>query len=177
MAGWWRRNRWGLVALGPVLAATVALQWGDVRDRYFRSEPREPVNAAGDGWVTYAGARMRLTDLGPATDLDDFAGRPYQPPGGTEVWRATLRFDTPRPDDIAGCDIALEDGAGRIYAANPQELTSTRARFASCIPSDEDEGKPEFERVAHFIVPAGARAAAVRITLTSQLPRYARLPG
>jgi hypothetical protein len=172
---WWRRNRWWLVALVALLAATVALTWSDVYDRHWRSEPRIPVGPGGDGSVQFAGARLRLADLGPGTALTDYAGKPYQPPAGLQVWRATIAFDTAQPDAIAGCEIALEDTAGRVYGANPQELSGTRARFASCLPSTEDEGKPEFATTAYFVTPAGARPAAVRITLPTQIPRYARL--
>jgi hypothetical protein len=174
--GWWRRNRWWLVALVPVLAATVALNWGDVYDKHWRKVPHAPVGPAGDGSVQFAGARLRLTDLVPgAATLTDYAGKPYQPPAGMQVWRATIAFDTTRPDDIAGCEIALEDTAGRVYGANPQELARMRARFASCIPSTEDEGKAKFAKTAYFVTPADARPAAVRITLATQIPRSARL--
>ncbi len=173
--GWWRRNRWWLVALVPVLAATVALTWGDVYDKYWRNVPRAPVETGGDGSVRFAGARLRLADLGPGTGLTDYAGKPYRPPAGMQVWRATIAFDTTRPDDIAGCEIALEDTAGRVYGANPQELSGTRARYASCIPATEDEGKPKFAKTAYFVTPADARPAAVRITLATQVPHYARL--
>jgi hypothetical protein len=172
---WLRRNRWGLVALVPVLAATIGLQWGDAYDRYWRNEPREPVTAGRDGWVWFAGARMRLVDLGPGTDLEEFGGEPYRPPAGTEVWRAKVSFDAPRPDDLGGCAIVLADAAGRTYQASPSELSGTRAGFAGCTPSFSDKGATRYESTVYFLVPKGARPAGVRITMGTQNPRYALL--
>jgi hypothetical protein len=184
--GWLRRNRWGLVALVPVLAATVSLQWGDVYDRYWRNEPRQPVTASRDGWVAFAGARMRLTGLGPGTDLEAFGGEPYQPPDGTAVWRAKISFDAPNPDDLAGCEIAMADADGRTYEASPSELASTRAGFASCTPSSSDEGTAgrdakagggttKYEQTVYFLTPSATRPAGIRVTLRSEYPRYALL--
>jgi hypothetical protein len=172
---WLRRNRWGLVALVPVLAATVSLQWGDVYDRYWRNEPRRPITAGDDGWVAFAGARMRLTDLAPGSDLEAFGGGPFQPPPGTALWRAKISFDAPKPDDLGGCAIVLADAAGRTYEANPPELSSTRAGFASCTPSFSEEGKTKYESTAYFVTPSATRPAGVRVTLRTQYPRYALL--
>lgn len=176
MSTWWRRNRWGVAALVPVLAATVALNWGDAYDKYWKSQPREAVTASDDGWVSFAGARMRLAGLGPGNDLTVFGGKPFPAPSGTTVWKARIAFAGAQPDDLAGCAILLEDAAGRTYEASPAELSEARgAGFVSCTPSIEDEDRTEYERAAYFITPAGTRPSAVRITLRTQTPRFARL--
>jgi hypothetical protein len=172
---WLRRNRWGLVALVPMLAATVALQWGDVYDRYWRGQPRQPVAAGRDGWVAFAGARMRLTELGPGTDLAGFGGEPYRPPAGTAVWRAKISFDAPKPDDLGGCAIVLADADGRTYEAGPREFSSARAGFPSCTPSLSDEGKTEYEQTVYFLTPTEAQPAGIRVTLRTEYPSYALL--
>jgi hypothetical protein len=173
--GWWRRNRWGLIALIPVLAATIGLNVGDVYDTYWKGKPREPVKPGADGWVSFGGARMRLADLAPAADLQTFGGKAFTPPGGSAVWKATLAFDTAKPDSIGGCDIELEDSSGRTFGANPSELTSTEAGFASCLPDFGAAKTAKYQTVAYFVTPSSARPSAIRITLRTQLPRYARL--
>jgi hypothetical protein len=172
---WLRRNRWGLVALVPVLAAIVALQWGDVYDRYWGTEARDPVTAGPDGWVSFAGARIRLADLGPGTDLKTYGGEPFRPPAGTAVWRATVSFAAPRPDRLNGCAIRLTDSAGRVYQANPSDLEGARTGFVSCTPSTSDEGSTEYDVTAYFLTPDESRPSAVRITVSTQYPRYALL--
>jgi hypothetical protein len=173
--GWLRRNRWGLIALLPVLAATIGLSWGDAYDTYWKSQPREPVKAGSDGWVSFAGARIRLADLSAGTDLTDFGGDKFVPPSGTAVWKARLMFDAARTDGLRGCLIKLQDAGGRTYEARPPELSGSRARSTGCTPSLEDEGKTRYEAVAYFVTPSWARPAGVRITMALQYPRYVLL--
>lgn len=171
----WRRNRWGLIALVPVLAATIGLTWGDAYERYWKTRPREPVTAGSDGWVSFAGARIRLADLGAGTDLKDYSGDRFVPPSGTAIWKARLVFDVAKTDGLPGCLIRLEDAGGRIYEARPPELSRSETGVATCTPSIEDEGKTRYERVAYFVTPSWARPAGVRITLGSQFPKYVLL--
>ena len=178
MNNWWRRNRWGLIALVPVLATTVWLSWGDAYDRYWKRQPNEPVRAGSDGWVSFAGARMRLEGLGEGEHLTVFGGEKFTPPSGTAVWEARIAFDAPKPDDLGGCQIKLQDSAGTIYDASPVELSSVRVGaervgFASCTPDFDETAKTKYERAAYFLTPASIRPAAVRIILPTQNPRYA----
>jgi hypothetical protein len=172
---WLRRNRWGLLALVPALVLALWPSGCDGYARYRASRPREPVTASRGGWVTFAGARMRLVELVPAGDLADFGGRPVPLPEGTRAWRARIAFEAPRTAPVAGCRLTLEDTAGRTFEAGPAELQGARIPFAGCAPEPADGASPAFETVAHFLLPTAARPAAVRVTVATQLPRYARL--
>lgn len=172
--GWWRRNRWGLLALIPMLAAAGWVHYDDVHDSYWASRPREPVAADASGWVFFAGARIRLVGLEPATDLRTFGGEPFQPPAGVAAWRATIVLQAPDQEALTGCALLLEDAAGNTYEANPRELDGARVPFASCT-ADDEPAPPSYETVAYFATPVSAQAAAVRVTVATRLPRYARL--
>jgi hypothetical protein len=163
---WWRRNRWGLAALLPALAAAVGMDMREAYDRYWSSQPRQPIAASADGWVTFAGARMRLIDLTPAEELREYGGRPYTPPPGVRVWRAEIVFDEAARQALGACHLQLEDDAGRTFDAGPTDLRHVRIPLAGCAPPSA---------MAYFIAPASARPVAVRIVLLSKLPAYARL--
>jgi hypothetical protein len=123
---------------------------------------------------------MRLVELAPATGLADFGGHPVALPAGARAWRARIAFDTPQPDALAGCRLTLEDAAGRTFEAGPAELQRARIPFASCVAdraagTAPAPGNQAFETVAHFVLPESAPPAAVRVTVATKLPRYARL--
>jgi hypothetical protein len=176
MTGFWRRNVWGLIALVPVLVATLWLTLGDAYDIYWKRYPREPVVAGGDGWISYGGARIRLIGLAPAHNLKDYSGKPWTPPASSRAWRATISFQLADPKaKIGGCTLALEDSAGHTYHANPSELHGARTPYAGCTQDTLATPAPTFELAAYFVLPADAKAVALRVTLAAELPRYARL--
>jgi len=172
---WWRRNWWGLLALVPALALAFYAPVKDARDQYWLSKPHEPVSAAADGWVSYAGARMRLVALVPATDVKDFSGKPVSLAGGAQIWRATIAFKAPDPTKIDGCELALESSDGATFEANPSELTRADVHYASCAPDTSAKPGLEYQAVAYFVVPRTTRPVAVWVILATKLPRYAWL--
>src|SRR6185369_7590884 len=111
----------------------------------------------------FAGARLRLAELTPATDLRSFGGRPYTPPASVRVWRAEIVFAGAARDALAGCRLTLEDDAGRTFDASPAELRRLRVPFASCAPPPAPAATPsstmpaEYTTMAYFVTPAGAR--------------------
>ncbi|BCB80925.1 hypothetical protein Pflav_073350 [Phytohabitans flavus] len=123
--GWWRRNRWGLIALLPVLALALAPSVNDALDQYNRYAHEAVLPSAG-GWISYSDARMRLVSFGPATDLKTYGGEPFQPPDKTKAWKATVEFEAADKEAIIGCDLALEDAEGRLFSTNPAELSGAR---------------------------------------------------
>lgn len=173
--GWWRSNWWGLLALVP--AAVLAL-WSPTHDAYetFHRYSHVPVNSAPGGWVTYAGAKMRVTAMGPADDLKGFDGGPAKLTGGIQAWKATIEFQTSNPDSIGGCQIFLEDNAGARYESDPAELADYDIPFsAACMPDLLATPSPTFQTVAYFVTPGTARAVAIQVKLPTQEPKYARL--
>ncbi|MEJ3745251.1 hypothetical protein WEI85_18405 [Actinomycetes bacterium KLBMP 9797] len=174
--GWWRRNLWGLIALVPVFALAIAPAAKDGWDLYNRIEAHEAVPAGADGWVTYAGARIRLVELAPATGLQNYREQPFTPPKGVRVWRATLAFETSDPQGMVSCGIELEDRAGRRYSDAPNELSGAAdLGFSNCAPEDDNTPSP-YQTFAYFALPESATPAAIRITRPTGLPRYAHLP-
>lgn len=171
---WLRRNRWWLLVLLPVLVAAGWLHYDDVYEGFHDRKPTEPVAAGDGGWVSFAGARMRLVSLEKAEDLEKNGGDPFTVPGGATAWRATIAFEAPDQDAIGGCQVSLEDDRGRTYDSGPSELSGARTGFASC--GAPDKATPaSYQSVVYFVTPGGTRATAVRITLATKLPRYARL--
>lgn len=181
--GWWRRNRSGLLLLVPVLVVALWSPVRDTLDTYRRTGPRQPVSGAPGGWVDFAGTRMRLVSLTEDDHPGDArTGGPALPPG-VRAWRAVLAFDPAASHAVDGCQLELEDTAGRRYDDNPNELSPFFLPFASCAPDDADNGEgrpapdgaPGYRTWAYFVMPAGARPAAVRVLLATHYPRYARL--
>jgi hypothetical protein len=173
--GWWRSNWWGLLAVVP--AAVLAL-WSPTHDAYetFHRYSHEPVNSTPGGWVTYAGAKMRVTAMGPADDLKKFDGTPAQLRGGIRAWKVTIEFQTSKPDSIGSCAIFLEDSAGATYEPAPAELADYDLPFsASCLPDLLATPSPTFQTVAYFVMPGTARPAAIQVKIITEEPKYARL--
>jgi hypothetical protein len=181
--GWWRRNRWGLIALVPALAAAVAVPTYEAYEGYWKSRPREPIVAGDDGWVAFAGARLRLEELAPADDLVDSNRNPVTPPEGVKVWRVRIAFNAPDAESLAGCALTLEDDSGRTYGDAPRDLAMVTLLNARCTPPDTELATPSpgasapstYENVTYFATPSSARPVAVRVTLRGHLPAYARL--
>ena len=173
---WWRRNRWGIVALVPALALAFYAPVHDFHERYWFGKPHQPLGAAPGGWVDYADARMRLVDLrdvtGQVTDYDD---KPFKLPAGVRVWSATLEFVAADSDKILGCQLSIESAAGSTFDANPNELFGADLRYAGCTPGGIGTPPPQYQTVAYFVLPSTARPVAVRVALATKLPRYARL--
>ena len=174
--GWFRSNRWGLVAVIPVTIAMIIVYFdrSNAYEKYWEFQPREPV-AAVNGWAEFADAKIRLVEFGPAKDLLDSAGKPYKPAQGLTAWRAVLEFNVADQTTIMGCTIGLEDKRGRLYSARPDELNGARIKtFPGCTDLD-DEKLDRYQTVAYFVTPTFTSPVAVRVNRGSNLPRYARL--
>jgi hypothetical protein len=171
--GWWRRNWWGLLILPVVLTASLFTGMREMYEAFWSSQPRVPVTAEAGGWVGLGGARMRLVELAETGRPPDQPGWPASLPAGVRSWRATLEF-AGNSEDLAGCTIELETSGGAIYAADPAELG--RIGFAICTPEDNASAATMRRLTVYFLVSASTQPVAVRVTVVTQLPRYARLP-
>jgi hypothetical protein len=69
----------------------------------------------------------------------------------------------------------LEDAQGRRYASSPSELASANLPIGGCTPAYDATPAPEYETEAYFVMPAGARPVAVRMSVRTLAPDYARL--
>ncbi|HET6211485.1 MAG TPA: hypothetical protein VFE14_01295 [Micromonosporaceae bacterium] len=173
--GWWRHNRWGLIAVVPSLVVAIGFTYSTAYNAYWKHHPREPVAAGEGGWVSYGGARIRLLGLAPAYNVKDYGGKPFGPPGTARIWRATLAFEVSDKDTLAGCDLLLEDTDGRTYSAGPSELRGARVPYPSCTQDSLATPSPRYEVAVYFVLPGTAKGAAVRVQLDTKLPHYARL--
>jgi hypothetical protein len=185
--GWWRRNRWGLLALIPTAAAIAGLSYQSVSD-YHASTPHQPVPVGADGIAALDGARFHLTGLAEATDLRTFDGQPFAPPPGVVIWRATIDFDTGPHSPIGGCAISAEDSGGRLFDGDPTELVQDAdgALSRGCLPADDADAEMDdnnfpvkgskYTNTEYFAVPVGDQLVAVRILPSGFSPQYVRLP-
>ncbi|MEN3608247.1 hypothetical protein [Plantactinospora sp. ZYX-F-223] len=172
--GWWRRNRWGLLALLPALLLALGPGVKDGYERYSRAEYLEPVGVGADGWVEFSGARIRLVELVEASSVPARGSRPVTLPEGVRVWRATVAFELSAPEALIGCLPYLEDGDGRLFSVNPPELSGARLPVTQCVADDPAQRSLQAE--AYFLLPRPAAPVALRIVKPTQRPRYARLP-
>lgn len=174
---WWRHNWWGVLAMLPVLVALVVLGPTDAYEAWRDAEPREEIRPGADGWVDYAGGRIRLGDVSPA-EVADGSGQPYPVPAGLRAWRVTVSVEAAGdPDTLLGCELQLEDGQGRRFGNDPQELADAYLDgewFAGYQCSPPEEGVERFETVALFALPASAEPVALRVTHFAAMPRYVR---
>jgi hypothetical protein len=178
--GWWRRNRWGLVALVPALAAMLALSAEDLYYGVYARQPRQPVPANGDGRYELRGTQIRLVGLDPAADLKRYNGSGFVAPVNVTIWRARIEFSTPGETELGGCTITLEDSAGRIFNDDPRDLLTGAADVVShgCSADFNVPDPSRYVNAIYFALPRDARPVAVRINDVRSLPRYIRLsPG
>ncbi|GAA3725412.1 hypothetical protein GCM10022225_02880 [Plantactinospora mayteni] len=172
--GWWRRNRWGLLALLPALVLALGPGVKDGYEQYSQAEYLEPVGVGADGWVEFAAARIRLVELVEVPSVPARGSRQVTLPEGVRVWRATLAFELPDPEALIGCLPYLEDRDGRLFSANPPELNGARLPVTRC--AADDPAQRSLQTEAYFVLPGPATPAALRIVKATQRPRYARLP-
>lgn len=165
--GWWRRNVWGLVAVLPTLALMLAAAGYSDLEFWQRGKP-QVVRPAADGVAEFAGLRMRVAELAPATDLKRGGDRPFVVPDNMTAWRVVLDVEGPTdlgPDEVVYCDISIEDTAGNRYGDQPRELSSARTPLGNCNPENSPvpAGSGRYQTVAHFVTPRGVEIAAVRV--------------
>jgi hypothetical protein len=195
MAGWWRRNAWGVVLLVPALGAVAVAPYLQTYDSFLRHQDRTAVAPDAEHWVTYHGARMRLAELSEETTVPKYDGTPVPTPKGMRVIKAVLQFDGV-PDDLGGCRVFLQDTAGEQYSEGPTELstldgaslphggcgmdddpvTPSASASAAASPTPRPSGAPaKWKTVCYFVLPITAYPSSVRIVIATELPRYALL--
>ena len=168
-----KRNLWGLVALLPVTAAfgIVALD----RTGYFDvRSPGQAVTAEPTQWVAYSDAKLRLLNLVTTADLYDGEAKPVKLPDQVRAWRAVIEIQVSDQRSLDGCQLSLEDSAGRVFGTQPSELSAVRMPPPTC--TAEDKGLNTYQVTVLFVTPAEAKPVAVRVMRPAALPAYARLP-
>jgi hypothetical protein len=166
---------WGLVALLPLTAlfAAMALDRTDFFGRMLNGSPRTAVSAPHADWVSFSGAKMRLVALTATADLYDAAAKPLKLPDQVKAWRAVVEIQVDDQAKLAGCEMSLEDSAGRLFGTEPDELAAARIPAPGC--TAEDKVLNTYQVTVFFVAPADAKPVAVRVVRHEALPTYARL--
>lgn len=195
--GWWRRNRWALVAL-PFVLALVAVtgasrlvnfwwpsQLGDP-DPAVVGQPVEHVVRTFDagGAETSFAATVLVGPTTEARDVTDADGMLHLVPhvDGTVVWRTDLTITAPVEHDAATCFVEVVDDRGRTTRYNPSTVGADGLPFTPCSPPvpTEELLAGTFVREETYTVPvlvrltADARPAELR--LSWQRPDYLSVP-
>jgi hypothetical protein len=175
--GFFRRNMWGLLGLLPAVAAfaVVALDRTDFYGQQLNGQPRAGVSAAPADWVSYSKAQLRLVAMAPTTDLYDTAGRPLKLAADLKTWRVVIEIQVDNQNDLAECEISLEDKLGRLFGTRAYELANLRMPPPTC--TAEDTALNAYQVTVFFVTPADAEPVAVRVVSKAALPGFARLVG
>jgi hypothetical protein len=171
---WVRRNRWGLIALAPAVAAVVLLS-AQAAQTSLAAQPHVAVPADADGWYHLADSRMRLSTVEHASGLLAAGGRPFTPAPHVVIWRATIEFDSVNDAEIGACHVSLEDDRGHTYDTDPDlELAgSVGATSRGCLRVDESAVR--YTNAEFFALPDSARPVAVRVVVDGSQPLYVRM--
>lgn len=190
MAGWWRRNAWGVVLLVPAMAAVTVAPYLNTYDTFLKLQERTPVLPSAEHWVTFSDARMRLVELSDESTLPTYDDKTTPAPPGLRVVKAVLEFDgSPENKGLQGCRLFLESTAGERYSEKPVELTNVdlvSLPDGGCTPETEFTPTPKpnptpsdarrtWRTVCYFAMPLTAYPSAVRVSIATELPRYAVL--
>jgi hypothetical protein len=172
---WLNRNRWGLIALAPALAAIVVLS-APAAQSTRTARPEVAVPADADGWYHLAEARMRLSTLEHAVGLRTESGRPFTTAPHVVIWRAMIDFDAANDALIGDCHVSLEDDLGRTYDTDPDvELAgSVGGTSRGCLRLDDSDTR--YTNAEFFALPESAQPVAVRVVVDGYQPMYVRLP-
>ncbi|NUT35042.1 MAG: hypothetical protein HOV79_18450 [Hamadaea sp.] len=136
--GWWRRNRWGLVLLLPVVALSLVAPVMQTWDLLWRGQERLPVSHDAAGWASYGGVKLRLVEISEEKTLPAYGGKTIDAPPGMRVVKVVLEFDGPG-NALDACHVELESTTGEKFAARPEELDDADLGYFPCSFSEAIE--------------------------------------
>ncbi|NDL59460.1 hypothetical protein [Phytoactinopolyspora mesophila] len=196
-SGWWRRNRWGLVALPFVLTAALVASSYHVEDRWWLQRPRMAVSAEQGEWADFADSRYdrsgdvpielraRLISLEEATQPFGRPGDDLDLPSGTQGVAVVLELVADPDVPLAGCRLSLVGADGTEYVY--QHAAPSLGQVSSpCVPPespgpaldlfespDDPEGDPRPEQWSvEPVVVVPEDVTVVEVRLTWGPPRY-----
>jgi hypothetical protein len=198
MAGWWRRNGWGLALLVPAMSAVAVPAYLTIGKQSLDYHEHEAVTPGAGHWVEFSDTRMRLVELADEKVLPTYDDKTTPAPSGLRVVRVVLEFDgSPENLGLQACRLFLESTAGERYSEKPTELTNVDkvslpdggctpedTRFDTRSPAPGASPKPSpipsgargtWRTVCYFAMPLTAYPSGVRVSIASELPRYAVL--
>lgn len=144
--GWWRRNRWGLVALPVTVVAALAAGSYRVETYWWLEKPRDLQHAERGEWVTFSAAqydrtgdvpftvRVRLDGVRPA-DAPFGADDPLEPPAGVRAVAVDLSLAAAPDVPLTGCELVVRDASGTEYGYESASPSITQAS-SPCVPPE-----------------------------------------
>lgn len=191
--GWWRRNRWWLLAL-PVAVLLFALGSSSRFGVWWSAAPHDRVAAGEQGervHVTIPGVPeddqperdFHVTLTGTEYDVpyttDSTFDEPLPPPDGVRTVAVHLAFEAPDPEPLQHCTVALYDTDGHRYEVDD----ASGSLLYQCVHPDlydwgTGETAPttgEWTAAPVFLVPDDAELAEVRVYWALALPAYVGL--
>ncbi|QDO88244.1 hypothetical protein FNH13_07700 [Ornithinimicrobium ciconiae] len=156
-AGWWRRNRWALLALLPVLALVAVAGAGRAATFWLPYQLSDEVTGEfgqattlTDDYRDAGGEHTRTVEVtvhavtpdpAPETNREEpVAG--VELPEGTRLWEVELGFEADPDTVLQGCLIALVDAAGRV-TQRETSLLHWDTGFDDCQPVDTTNPQAE----------------------------------
>ena len=148
--GWWRRNRWALLALPFALVLALVAAGDRVNTLWWQQDLRRPVTAGTDGAVElhqriYDGqggtlpidVQVRLDGVDDPTTLPD---RMTLPPG-TRAVQVDLTLSADPDVVLRGCSLAVRDADGTRYDYIPSGWGASQSAF-HCVSKDAPGPRP-----------------------------------
>lgn len=146
--GWWRRNRWALLALPFVLALVVGLGAYRMYAFWWINGPHEPHRPDGSGpasltqpWKDAAGEHTRtvsasVTGARTVTSYTDREGllQSVDHVDGTKVWEIDLAVQADPDEVLQGCTYRVVDDAGRTSLGMTSDIGSG-VSTDPCVPA------------------------------------------
>lgn len=137
---WWRRNRWGLVALPLALTAALGASSDRVATYYWNAGLHQAQGADQGEWLSFTttyvdanGTHGRELDL----RLDATRDLPGVATGtGTRLVEVTLSFRADPALPLTGCRLALRDARGTRYEAIHDIVGPDALPRFSCVPAE-----------------------------------------
>jgi len=142
--GWWRRNRWALVALPLALVLVLAASADRVRTLWWEQGLHRPTVGAPGETVTFSQrvrdglggtspveVRVRLDGIGEPAELP----RDLVVPDGARAVQVDLTLWADPDVILAGCSLAVRDAAGTRYDYVPNAWGAFQA-VSPCVPED-----------------------------------------
>lgn len=134
--GWWRRNRWALLALPFAAALALVLGAYRVHTFWWTTHLTEATHAPAGDTATLTdtfedaqGAHTRTVTMGagPAEVVTTYPGHSGEPlpvdeVPGTQVWRFELHVEAAPDQVLSACQMELVDDRGRTFQVRHSEI-------------------------------------------------------
>lgn len=148
--GWWRRNRWGLIALPLAVAASLGASSDRVRAYYWQDGLHDAQTAEQGAWLGFRSTSFDADGEHPL-DVDvrldsveevpvPVGIDPLDVPAGARLVQVGLSFRAEPDVPLIGCTVALVDTDGTRYEPN-LDFTSSLPTV-SCVPADAPGPSP-----------------------------------